>query len=520
MINRIHSLTKATTFRRFIQTKTIARTFTSPGEIFEFYEDHPTLTVTQLEPLLSQVGFIQTSKKIDASEAGIIFTDERFLRLLVQAASDIESCDSNTLSRFAQALSNLSIPKGGSNEVSELARRIAEVSCNRPNAFSPSTLTTLAFGLGTRGVSDPQFVEFVKIESLKMMQDFSPENAILLLESFRRMNVFNRELTDNIVERLTDEVDRFTARDIVNSIVVFSKLSLGRGFLLRRLSKLSFENLSLFTPSQVVKLYGGFARLRFLTSDGIGEVFSFLEPHLPSLSPNQMAEILFSTAMSSYGNESPLVVRMASAVMAAGPEKMSLTAQVDTVWALITMGSDDREGLKNFLEKICSISPPSNRAILLKMLEVTNAVAIEYPGLVKKDVVGAQWKSAMDDAEKFELNRFENARLHSEVLALVEGIKPDETGILLDKITLQRASQVGGLYRVDFHDESKNLIIDIDTLARPTSLVLKHRNLMSEGVAVVGLNYWEIRRFKSFEEQQVFLKSKIKKAINRAITHS
>jgi hypothetical protein len=88
----------------------------------------------------------------------------------------------------------------------------------------------------------------------------------------------------------------------------------------------------------------------------------------------------------------------------------------------------------------------------------------------------------------------------------------------LDKITLQRASQVSSLYRVDFYAESKNLVIDIDTLARPTTLVLKHRHLLSEGVAVVGLNYWEARRFKTFEEQQVWLKSKIKKAINKAIS--
>jgi hypothetical protein len=151
------------------------------------------------------------------------------------------------------------------------------------------------------------------------------------------------------------------------------------------------------------------------------------------------------------------------------------------------------------------------------MLEVTNAIALEYPGLVRKDSISTQWRSAMDDAEKMELNRFENARLHSEVLALVESIRPDETGVLLDKVTLQRASQVGGLYRVDFFDEAKNLIIDIDTLARPTTLTVKHRHLLSEGVAVVGLNYWEIRRFKSFEEQQVWLKTKIKKAMNKAL---
>jgi len=515
MLSRFPPSRYCTSTRRFIQTKTLARTFRDIQDVLEFYDGQVALPVTQLEPLISQIAFIQASQKSNQGRPDDVFADKRFLKLLLQASSDMSSCDSSTLSRFASAIANISIPRGGCQEIVDLARSISEVACKRTNAFSPSTLSSLVFGLATRGVSDPQFIEFVKIESLKMMQDFTPENAIMLLEGFRRMNVFDRELTDNVVERLTDEVDRFTARDIVNCVGVFSKLSLGRGFLLRRLTKVSFENLSAFNQGQLVKLFGGLARLRFTTTQSVDALLEALEGgDLRKLSANQFAEVLFSVAMSNYTGGSG-TVNLVADLACEKIDSLSLTGLVDLAWALMTLeSSQHREALKMILTKIYSVPAPSNRAILLKALEVTNGVAIEYPGLIKKDMVSGQWKSAMDDAEKLEMNRFENARLHSEILALVESIQPASEGVLMDKITLQRASQVEGLYRADFYDAEKNLAIDIDTLARPTTLVLKHRHLMTEGVAVVGLNYWETRRFKNFEEQQAYLKSRIKKALS------
>ena len=37
-------------------------------------------------------------------------------------------------------------------------------------------------------------------------------------EAFRRWGVFDRQLTDLIVERMSDEVDRFTTRDLVDAL--------------------------------------------------------------------------------------------------------------------------------------------------------------------------------------------------------------------------------------------------------------------------------------------------------------
>ena len=491
-----------------MQTKSIVRTFETFEDALDFYKRNQHLSVAQLEPVLSQLAFIQAGAKSKTGE--VLFVDERFLQLLLQVTSDMARSDSASLTRYAQAVSKLSVPRGGSVELNELARKIAEVSVQRVNAFSPNALSQLAFGLGSRGVSDPQFVDFIRMESLKMIQDFSPESAIMMLEAFRRMGVFNRELADNLVERLTDEVDRFTSRDISNCVSVMVKLGLGRGYLLRRLSRLSFENLDLFTTPQLVKLFSGYAKLRFITTAGVEEMLSTIDSRgLDELSPSQAAELVFATAMSGYTGESHTATKLVD-IVSETPEEISITNLVDATWALCLM--DNQEALKPLVVRIFAIPPPSNRQLLLKTLEISNALKIEFPKAAGKDLVSAQWWSAMEDAEKMEVNRFESSRLHSEILALIESIKP--SGPLSKKLAIQRAAQVG-CYRCDFYDEAHKLIVDIDTLSRPTTLTLKHRHLAAQGFKVVSLGYWDVRRFKTLEEQQEWLRILIHKALRR-----
>ena len=485
-----------------MHTKAVARTFASSEETLEFYDNNVGLPVAQLEPLLSQLVYLQ--RKTSSPEAKL-FQDERFIRLLLQATSDMESCDSNTLARFSLAMAKLVVPREGCQELTELSQRIAEVCCRRVNAFSPTTLSQLALGLGTRGVTDPQVTEFLRIEATKMMQDFNPEDAILLLEGFRRMNIFNRELGDNVVERLTDDVSRFTSRDIVNCVVVFSKLGLGRGYLLRRLSNLASQNLSLFSQSQLVKLLSGFASLRFLSTEGVeGFLTAIGVGGLERLSPNQQSDALFAVAISGYSGSSTLVNQLAENVVSK-VNKLNLTGQVNSAWALKALG--DVTDANSIAATVFSVPPPSSKVLLLKALEVSVGLG--------SDVVGGQWRSAMDDAEKLEVGRFEQSRLHSEVLALIESIKPE--GILSDKVALQRAVQVGP-YRAELFDDKKRLVIDIDTLSRPTPLTLKHSQLSADGFATVALNYWELRRYKNFEDLQLFLKEQIKKSLRKAAT--
>lgn len=487
---------------RRLETKSIVRTFASPEEALEFYDSNAQLSVNQLEPILSQLSFIQQKSKVPA---GDLFNDDRFNRLILQISADATDLESSKLVRTAQAIGNLSLPRGGSGEITELARKVGEVVSNRSNAFSPSDIAHLAFGLGSRGYSDPVFVDFIRMESMKMVQDFTPESGVMVLEAFRRMNVFNRALVDNVVERLTDEVDRFTSKDIVNCVTVFAKIGLGRGFLLRRLSKLSFENLNLFSQSQLVRLLSGFARLRFITTAGTDALLNAIESHgISKLAPNLVTEALFASGLTNYNGESLVLDKLVDSTVER-LEALSLTSMVDFAWALCVLDDSGKysDMLESVSKKVFAIPPPTNKQILLKTLEITPCV--------DADLISVQWKSAMDDAEKMEMARFEGARLHSEMLALIESIKP--SGMIKEKMAIQRNATVHGMFRVDFFDEHQQIAIDLDTLTRPTTTGLKHRLLREQGVATCSVGYWDIRKLKTFDDQQEFLRVLINKAL-------
>ena len=57
---------------------------------------------------------------------------------------------------------------------------------------------------------------------------------ITTTEAFRRWGVFDRQLIDVVVDRLSDEINSFTSREAVEALSVLSKLGLPRGFLIRR----------------------------------------------------------------------------------------------------------------------------------------------------------------------------------------------------------------------------------------------------------------------------------------------
>jgi hypothetical protein len=485
-----------------IDTKMLSRTFTDMNEALQFYELNTDLAVGQLEPILSQLAYIQGIQRIPAET---LFSDERLIRLILQISSEIESCETSKLVRLSVALSKLSVPREGASELAELARKIGEITPKRVNSFSPSDLADLCLGLSSRGYSDPVFVDFVCMEVMKMVQDFTPGSAIMMLEAFRRMGVFRREVVDNLVERLTDEVDKFTSKDIVNCVVVFSKLGLGRGYLLRRISKLSFENLNLFNQVQLVRLLTGFSKLRFISTTGLDELLNAIESHgIQKMTPNLLSDCMFATALGGYRGESMVLNRLVEAYEGVW-DSASISSMLDFAWSLCVL--DETGRYQNLLDavtqKIFSIAPPSNRELLLKALEVVPCV--------DASIVSTQWRSAMDDAEKLDMARFESARLHTEMLSLIESLTPQ--GQIKEKLNIQRNAQVGGLFRVDFFDEKQQLVVDLDTLSRPAGLVMRHRLLSQQGIATAKVGYWEVRRLKSFDEQQAFLRTIISRAI-------
>lgn len=59
---------------------------------------------------------------------------------------------------------------------------------------------------------------------------------------------------------------------LVEALSVLSRLGLARGFLLRRLCGLAFENLRQFTARELARMSYALARLRFLAQSNVDEL--------------------------------------------------------------------------------------------------------------------------------------------------------------------------------------------------------------------------------------------------------
>ncbi|KAF4694773.1 hypothetical protein FOZ60_006928 [Perkinsus olseni] len=483
-------------------------TVADPGELLAYYASHADMDPRSLESTLRALGHATNQSLVQS-----VINDERFHRLLTSITTKLESLDARSIARMANALGLF--PSRTSPEMLECAQTICEVAVKRTNAFSPSSLASLALGLAVRGVQTPKLVEFVRMETMKSLQDFDPGQMCNILEAYRRWNVFNRELVDNVVERMTDEVDRFTGRDVVLALNVMSKLALARGFLLRRLTGLAFDNLPQFTGSQLVQLMSSLAKLRFLTTAAADDIVDAIGKCKHTLPTTQVSEVLFALALSDYeGSETTMQKFVTQYMKALDGSYVTLSSLADVAWSLCFSLTDDTSALAEVVRRIYEMPAPKSRAILLKMHEVQNSLNLEYPGIAKKHPVPTAWLTSMEENDKMDQDKTDSSRLHAEVLTLLDNVKG--THGIRSRLSVERNVPIGP-YHVDFFDAATGLVIDIDTPSRPTSRKMRHRHielLPNTTYKTLTINYWDWRRHSRKEEEQMsYLKAVVKQAL-------
>ena len=78
-------------------------------------------------------------------------------------------------------------------------------------------------------------------------------------------------------------MDRFSSRDICDALKVLADLGLARGFLLRRLAQLSFENLHVFSMKQLTGVLYSLAKLRFVVKANVEDVLDHLRDEVEAV---------------------------------------------------------------------------------------------------------------------------------------------------------------------------------------------------------------------------------------------
>eukprot|EP00928_Gymnodinium_smaydae_P077272 TRINITY_DN60529_c0_g1_i1.p1 TRINITY_DN60529_c0_g1~~TRINITY_DN60529_c0_g1_i1.p1 ORF type:complete len:547 (+),score=42.17 TRINITY_DN60529_c0_g1_i1:67-1707(+) len=439
-----------------------------------------------------------------------LLSDERFHSLIRALSSCLEDCDARTLSTIADSIARFRI---STPELTDLAQRLAEIVTRREDSLTSRELSTVAMALAMRGVRDETTVEYIRNEALKIMSEFEPGHCSMLLEAFRRWGVFDRQLTDLAVERLCEEIDRFTSRDIVATLGVASRLGLARGYLLRRLCTLAFDNLLQFTPVQLVRLSYSLAKLRLLSQSMIDQVIDVLKNDVDRLSATQVSELLFSIAMVDAKEQTSFVRSLVAHYVAKPNDLKSFTSLADFSWSLCSLGLayDFEAELKNTLKCVFERQPPQNRIPLMKLFDVLCALQLEGEAI---DVqVPREWRAACDDADRYEMDRLESSRLHNEIVTRLDNLRGAASGTRW-QLRVQRNQQAGP-YRVDMLDDTTNVAIDIEIMHLPTSRRLKHRLLHKSGYKPICISYWDWRRARSEEDQNLFLEREITRVLEQ-----
>lgn len=480
--------------------KTI-RSFDDPIDLLQFANEHPDTSTRALEVVLRRLGAMT-----NGSNYRRIVSDSRFHTLLSTISTRLEDCDAIVLSMIADGSARY---RTTTSELSDFAQQLAEVVVKRVDGFNPRNLSTIALALAVRGVRTPVAIEFFRNEATKQIHDFEPSQCSMLLEAFRRWGVFDRELVDLLVERLSDEIDRFTSRDVIDTVAVLSKMSLARGFLLRRLCALAFENLHQFSPRETVRLFYSLAKLRFLAHSSVDEIIDVLTPEMHGLSPALLSDVVFSLGMTDSKHQVDVARTLVDLYLKDGDK--TIASRVDFLWGLCALELLDefKNEAKAMLEKVLMEQPPQNRVPLIKLFDVVRTVEIEQKKL--KITIPPQWKAACDDADRYEMDRLESSRLHSEIVMRMDALR-GSTRDLRWHLRMQRNVPCGQ-FRVDMLDEESKVVIDVELIAWPTSRRLKHRLLTSLGYKPLLMDYWDWRKARTEQEQNLFLEREVTRVL-------
>ncbi len=175
---------------------------TQPSKVLAHYAENADLDLASLLETLRTLGKSKNGV-LDGGSNALIVEDERFPLLLNSVQQKIPGADARSLTLAIDAVAKF---RHRTPALDDFTLLLAEETKKRPNAFSPRYLSQAALGFSARQLTEPELIEFIRAESLKVCQDIEPSQAIGLLEAFRRWGLFDRELVDVLIERMTDEV--------------------------------------------------------------------------------------------------------------------------------------------------------------------------------------------------------------------------------------------------------------------------------------------------------------------------
>ncbi|CDJ56494.1 hypothetical protein, conserved [Eimeria maxima] len=356
----------------------------------------------------------------------------------------------------------------------------------REDNLSPRSLCSLAASLSLLQVRDPLLQQFVWKEVQQQLQHLLPPDLCLLLEAMRRWGSYNRNTCDLLLQRMTEEIHTFTAADVTSAVTAIANMGLARGYLLRQLCSLAFENLHKFKQQQLLLLLRGLGRLRFLTRDNTDALLQHMKIDSSTLQQMQQQQQQHQVQQQQQLQQ----VQQQQQQQEWTPHR---SAMLVGALALCDVGAP-HGGLADLLSKLlqhvdnaltadAAAARAATAAAAAAAAEAGAAPPVAQPPLLG---IAALVEAALGICY-FQLqarllqDRQETSGLHAEVAMCLELLRGPY------RLQLQRngscssssSSNSSSSYLVDFIDEENKICIDVDTVYRHSNLTLKHRRINS-----------------------------------------
>ncbi|CBZ54664.1 conserved hypothetical protein [Neospora caninum Liverpool] len=424
--------------------------------------------------------------------------DERLHRLIQLITQHLDDCDGRCLVDLCWAVWGF---RAAPEAVEQLLNRMANVVVRRENAFSPKQLGTIAFTFSWfRGGPTDTVADFVLAECVKLLPEMEPFHVTLLFGSLRRMRCLNRDVANLMIEKLTDDIDRFTSDDVVGVLRALAANSITRGFLLRRVATLVFDNLDSFKPKQLASILNSLALLRFLTVENGEELYSCLSGSLSELPSASLAEILEALTILNFPRSEAARTCIDLLAEKNGPVSQGLWVRDHMIIAAHAVIQnqlyDKNPVVKPLLEELFRSRVNSSRTHH-RVEEVIHALDLEKAS--PSVDVPPQWRAMVDQANREEQARLEHSGLQNELTLVLDSLR--------GKFQLQiQKNQQAGPYNVQFLDDETKICIEIDYPCCRTPHIIKARHLKQLGYHYLLVDCWQWRRLRSEAEQTVFLK--------------
>ncbi|GAW79124.1 hypothetical protein, conserved [Plasmodium gonderi] len=460
----------------------------SNDEIIRFFEENKNMNIDKLYNLIKNL----SRKKMD--ERKKIVENEKFLNIIEEIENRISIMNTRYLCNFSLRLVSISI---NNDDIKKILTKISEHLLKKMNV-NPRDLVGICYALSLCNNMNEYFFEHVKKETISNIDAYTPTLLTQLLESMRLSQNLDIELTNLIVEKMCEEIDRFTTKDVTLALKTLSMAGIPRGFLIRRLCNLVFDNISHFHYSGLINIIYNLTKLKFTTTNHIDVIYKSVEEHLENCNVSTLCELLYTFYMNEINEESK-INKILENIHYEHFNTTKTAVIIDFIHAATYYKNHiKKENLINLIDLLFKRNVPKSLTLIAKIREPIYYLAGDEKFLFDLNNISPSWLNAMNDFLRIDHEKLQALKTFHEVQNVLNSIAPN---FKLNFVPLQIVNS----YSVDFIENEKKIIIDLDTIVRHTSFQMKHKHFENLGYKTAKIHFWKWRKCRSEKEQQNYL---------------